>query len=251
MGNERDDDIEIDLLELFLVVMRKIWIPILLGIVFALGTGLVTKFFIQPKYSSTAKLYILTSSTSLTSLADIQIGTSLTKDYVQLVQSRPVVEEVIDKLNINRTYDELLDQVTVTNPSDTRLLVITAVDRDPLLAKDIVDQFAEVSKAGISRIMKTEEPSIVELGYADNEPISPSLFKNTAIGGLLGFLLAAAAIVVAYLLNDTVKTTEDVEKYLGLNVLAAIPMREDDEKTSKNFGLKKKLFRRGKKDGKE
>ena len=162
METNRQDEIEIDLLEIFFLLKRRLWILLLTGIIFATGTGLITNYLIQPLYSSTAKLYILTSSTSITSLADIQVGSSLTKDYIQLVQSRPVVEQVIENLNLNNTYEGLLQQMTFTNPSDTRILVITAEDPNPVLAKDIVDQFVEVSKVSISNIMKTDEPSIVE-----------------------------------------------------------------------------------------
>ena len=173
--NKNQEEVEIDLLEILFLIKKRIWIILAVGAIFGVVTGIITRYAIEPTYQSTAKLYILTSSTSITSLADIQIGTSLTKDYVQLVQSRPVVEEVIENLNLNRTYEEVLRQMTFSNPTDTRILVISAEDADPVLAKDIVDQFVEVSRASISRIMKTEEPNIVELGYIADKPVSPSM----------------------------------------------------------------------------
>lgn len=243
--NNKQDEVEIDLLEIFFLMKRRIWILLASGLILGCATGIFTHYCIEPKYSSTAKLYILTSSTSITSLADIQIGSSLTKDYIQLVQSRPVVEEVIKNLKLNRTYEEVLEQMTFSNPTDTRILVITAKDSNPVLAKDIVDQFVEVSKVSISSIMKTEEPSIVELGYISDKPVSPSMKKNVAIGALLGIFIAAAIILVLYLIDDTVKSSDDIEKYLNLNTLTAIPLKEDEEKTGKH-----KLLKRGKKNGK-
>lgn len=239
MENNRQDEIEIDLLEIVFLFKRKLWILLLAAVVFAGATGLFTKYLVQPLYSSTAKLYILTSSTSITSLADIQVGTSLTKDYVQLVQSRPVVEQVITNLKLNRSYEELLRQMSFSNPSDSRILVITAEDPNPVLAKDIVDQFVEVAKVSISSIMKTDEPSIVELGYIKDEPVSPNMKKNVLIGGALGLFLAAAVIFVLYMIDDTVKSPEDIEKYLGLNTLAAIPLREEEKKPRKKVKKEK------------
>jgi len=233
METNRQDEIEIDLLEIFFLLKKRLWILLLTGFIFAAGTGLFTNYLVQPLYSSTAKLYILTSSTSITSLADIQIGSSLTKDYIQLVQSRPVVEKVIENLNLNKTYEGLLEQMTFTNPSDTRILVIKAEDPNPELAKDIVDQFVEVSKVSISSIMKTDEPSIVEYGYVGEKPVSPNLFKNVVIGAALGVFLAAAVVLVIFMMDDTVKSSEDIEKYLGLNTLTAIPMREEEKKSRK------------------
>ena len=246
MNNEHED--EIDLVELFFLLKRKIWIILAAGLILATATGIFTKFCIKPMYSSTAKLYILSQSTSITSLADLQIGTSLTKDYVQLVQSRPVVEDVIANLNLNRTYEEVLSQMTFENPADTRILVITAEDNDPVLAKDMVDEFAAVAGKSISKIMKADEPSVVELGYVSEKPVSPNLLKNIAIGFLLGVFLAAAIIIVLNLIDDTVKSPEDIEKYLGLNTLTSIPLREGEQKTSR-FKLSKKN-RKGKSDGK-
>lgn len=242
------EEVEIDLLEIFFLIKRRIWIILATGLLFGAATGIVTHYCIVPTYSSTAKLYILTSSTSITSLADIQVGTSLTKDYIQLVQSRPVVEEVISNLKLKRTYEEILEQMSFSNPTDTRILVITAEDPDPVLAKDMVDEFVEVAKVNIASIMKTEEPSIVELGYIADKPVSPSMTKNIAIGALLGMFITVAIILVLYLIDDTVKSADDIEKYLALNTLTTIPLKEDEEAGKRKWN--KKLGKGKKKDGK-
>ena len=112
----------------------------------------------------------------------------------------------------------------------------------------MVDEFAAVAGKSISKIMKTDEPSVVELGYVNDKPVSPNLLKNIAIGLLLGVFVAAAIIIVLNLIDDTVKSPEDIEKYLGLNTLTSIPLREGEQKTSR-FKLSKKN-RKGKSDGK-
>lgn len=240
MEKEKQGDIEIDLVEIFFLLKKKLWIILLAGLIVAGASGAITRYFIQPLYSSTSKLYILTKSTSITSFADIQIGSSLTKDYIQLVQSRPVVDQVITNLNLNRDYEQLLKQMTFSNPADTRILVMTAEDPDPVLAKDIVDQFAKVSRETLSAIMKTDEPSIVELGYIAEKPVSPNMFKNILIGAILGILVSSAVVIMLYLIDDTVKSADDIEKYLGLNTMAAIPLQEEDKKTKKNNRKHKK-----------
>ena len=240
MEKEKQGDIEVDLVEIFFLLKKKLWIILLAGLLVAGVSGAITKYLVQPLYSSTSKLYILTKSTSITSFADIQIGSSLTKDYVQLVQSRPVVEQVIANLNLNRDYEQLLKQVTFSNPTDTRILVMTAEDPDPVLAKDIVDQFARVSRETLSAIMKTDEPSIVELGYIAEKPVSPNMFKNILIGAILGVFVSSAVIIMLYLIDDTVKSADDIEKYLGINTMAAIPLQEEDKKTKKNSRKHKK-----------
>ena len=241
--NNNEEIVEIDLLEILFLIRKRIWIILATALIFGTVTGLFTNYFIEELYSSTSKLYILSSSTSITSLADIQIGTSLTKDYIQLVQGRPMVEEVIENLNLNRTYEDLLDQMTFSNPADTRILVITAKDPDPVLAKDIVDEFAVVARTNIASIMKIEEPSITEWGYISEKPVSPNLIRNVLIGALLGVFLSIVVVVLLYMLDDTVKSSDDIEKYLKLNTLTSIPLLEDEEKSSKGgfkVGQKKK-----------
>lgn len=236
--NKQEDTVEIDLLEILNLILSRIWGILAVGAAVGLVTGLFTHYCIEEQYSSTSKLYILSSSTSITSLADIQVGTSLTKDYIELVQSRPVVEEVIGNLNLNRTYEEVLRQMSFSNPSDTRILVMTAQDPDPVLAKDIVDEFAVVARSNISTIMKTEEPSVVELGHINNKPVSPNLLKNILIGVLLGVFIMSGLVVVRYMLDDTVKSTDDIEKYLGLNTLTSIPLLEDENDSTQKNALK-------------
>jgi len=253
--NNQEETVEIDLLEILYLLGRRIWSILAAGGIVGLVAGLVTHYGIEEKYSSTSKLYILSTSTSITSLADIQVGTSLTKDYIELVQSRPVVEEVIQNLNLNRTYEEVLKQMTFSNPNDTRILVMTAEDPDPVLAKDIVDEFAKVARTNISTIMKTEEPSVVELGYITNKPVSPNLLKNVIIGVLLGIFIMSAIVVVLYMVDDSVKSSDDIEKYLGLNTLTSIPLLEDEGDTQKKSGIKvpfkKKQSGQKKKDGRK
>lgn len=237
--NTQRDEIEIDILEILYVIKKRLWIIILTAIVAGGATGAVSHYLIVPMYSSTSKLYILTKSTSLTSLADIQIGTSLTQDYMELIQSRPVVKQVINNLKMDISYEDMLKQISINNPSSTRILNIVVTNENPEIAKQIADEFAKVSQIQISSIMQTDPPSIVEFGYANEHPVSPDLIKNTVIGTLLGAFLATAIVVTVYLLDDSVKTADDIEKYLGLNTLTSIPLREETGKGKKRKKTKK------------
>ena len=93
MGTNQDDEIEIDLKELFYVIKRKLWIILLTGIVGAVGFGLFTAMVMKPVYTSSTMLYIVNKTTTLTSLTDLQLGTQLTKDYKVLVTRRPVTAQ--------------------------------------------------------------------------------------------------------------------------------------------------------------
>lgn len=239
------DEMEIDLKEIFLVLRGKIAAIVVCALIGAITAGIFSFFVIEPMYSSTSKVYILTQSTSITSLADIQLGSSLTSDYMELIKSRPVVEKVISNLELDMSYGQLLDELTVETPADTRILKITIKDHDPRMAMVIADEFADVSRKQISEIMKTDEPSVVERAHLADKPVSPNKKMNVLIGLLLGMFLSMLVIIVLHLMDDTIKTQDDVDKYLHLNTLAVIPLKAGEEKQKKTrHGRRSKYAKR-------
>ena len=237
-----DDEIEIDLRELLLELLAY-WQLILISIILAGGIAFaVSKFMMVPKYQSTSELYVLTKSTSITSLADIQTGTSLTNDYIVVVKGRPVLEQVIQNLGLREDYKSLRDRVELNNPSNSRILEITVTDENPELAKAIADQIAKVASAFIAEKMDQDPPTIIQNGYADGSPVSPNILKNTVLGGMLGAILSIALVVISYLFNDTITGPEDIEKKLGMNVLGSLPM-EEIEYDGENKGNSKRKVR--------
>ncbi len=246
MEKNFNDEIEIDLIELLYLLKTRLWIILLTAVILASGAGLVSSFLITPMYQSTAKLYILTKSTSITSLADIQLGTQLTQDYMVLIKSRPVVTKVIDNLELDMTYEQLVRIITISNTSNTRILEIKVEYPDSYMAKRIVDEFASVSKTQIAKIMDTAEPTVVEDGYASPYPSSPNIKKNILIAALVGAVLSSGVIIVLHLMDDTLKTSEDVEKYLGLTTLGLIPVEQSKDKggNHKNKQRRKKALAR-------
>lgn len=240
-----NDEIEIDLKELCFLLLHRLWIIILAGVICAGIAGVWTKTMVTPMYQSTSMLYILSQSTSITSLADIQMGMQLTSDYVVLIKSRPVIEEVINNLDLKIGYNELLGMIAIDSPANTRIINITVSHEDPQKAKLIADEVAEVSAERMANIMKTEEPSIAEQGHVAENPYSPNTKKNCGIAGLLGMVAVAAIFILIYLVDDHIKTQDDIEKYLGITTLGIIPMEGDEEHASR-----KKKRKREKKEKK-
>lgn len=226
--NYRDDEIEIDLGALFFELLGH-WKMIMLSAILTGVIGLVISIFLlTPQYESTSELYVLSKSTSITSLADIQMGTNLTNDYMVVVKGRPVLEQVISNLSLEENYEELSKKVALNNPSDSRILQITVTDPDCNRAKSIADEIAEVASRFISAKMDQDPPTIISYGYADGEPVSPNVLMNTAVSVLIGVFIAMAIVVITYLLNDTIMNAEDVERKLGLNLLGTLPYEESE-----------------------
>lgn len=228
---QQNDEIEIDLVELFMVLWRHAALIISVGIMTALTAYLLTQTCISPTYVSTTKIVILNkqNQTNVT-YSDIQLGTQLTKDYSELIQSRYVLEEVIQQLDLDMTYNQLANRVSVTTPSDARILAIAVTDTDPVRAMQIANTIREVSSVHILNVMDIQAVNVAETANMPTRKSSPSTMKNVMIGGMLGALLVAAVVIIRYLLDDTIKTPDDVEKYLQLSTLALIPVNEGDSK---------------------
>lgn len=238
MGNE---EIEIDLGELFRLLVQNVFIIAATALLAATLGMFACKFFVTPTYSSTTKVYILNKqNSSSVSYSDIQMGTQLTKDYQQMVQSRFVLEEVIQELNLDITYENLNGKLNVSTPSDTRILSITVTDTNPVAAMKIANAVREVAAAHITDVMDIEAVNVVETANLPMKKAGPDLKKWILVSGALGAFMVCGIIIIIYLLNDTIKSSEDVEKYLQISTLALIPVEQSEEETQKSKAKRKR-----------
>lgn len=241
---QEQDEIEIDLMDLFMALRRKLWAIILAMIIGGGIAGAFSKFVLVPQYQSTAMLYILSKETTLTSLADLQIGSQLTQDYKVIVESRPVLEDVIQNLGLNLNYKELKDKLTINNPANTRILSITAQDANPQMAKVLADAVANTASDYIGDLMEMVPPKMIEEGIVPTQKSSPSNSKNAMLGAMLGGFLVCGLITLKFIMNDAVTTEEDVNRYLGLSVLATVPEWKEDNMPAKSEKTRKKSRRK-------
>ena len=241
-----DDEIVIDFWELFYEFKRRIWWILLAAVLGTGAAGAYSYYLLTPQYISEAKIYVLSKETTLTSLADLQMGTQLTQDYKELIGSRPVMQEVINTLNLDITYRQLAEKLKLENPKDTRILYLTVTDPNPYMAKAIVDEIANAASDYIGEIMEMTPPKLIEDGMVATVQTSPNVKKNAAVGSLVMLVLACGVITLSVIMNDTIRSEEDVFKYLELPVLAVVPERKDSkvERSSSSgrfFGRKKKV----------
>ena len=238
-----NDEIEIDLREVFILLISKMWLIVLAGMLTAVVGFALSAFLIAPTYKSTSKIYILNKQQENTvTYSDVQLGTQLTKDYAQLITSRLVLEKVIEDLNLEEVYEGInyegmLNKVEVTTPTDTRILSITVTDTDPVMAMNIANCVREAAAVHIKNVMDIEAVNVVETANLPMEKAGPSITKWTIIGGCIGAFLVIAVVLVIFFLDDTIKTSDDVEKYLGLSTLALIPL--DTQQATAKGGKKK------------
>ena len=214
MEKKRNDneEMEIDLLELLMVMKKHLAAILLAGIVGLVIMFACTTILMTPLYSASSMMYVMpdNSNSNSSTLSDMQVGQQLTSDYSSMIESRSFMEDVIKKLNL-------------TNPTSSRILQVTVNDPNPQTAADIANEVASVAESKLKEITGMQAIKIYEEAAVPEKPSSPSLKKNCALGLLAGIVLAMAVITVLYLMDDTIKTEDDIEKYLGMTTLAVLP----------------------------
>lgn len=244
---EKPDEIDedIDLIELFSYYLDRIRWLIGAFLIGALLAGLITHFAITPKYTATAKMYMVSaSSQSVVDLTDLNIGQSISGDYVELLKTRPVIEGVIQDLNLPYSYSQLVGMLDLSVIETTRVISIKATSTDPREAMNIANALAEQGVSALPKLMETPEPHIAEYAIVPVNKSSPSLTKNTAVGALLALLIMLAIFTTQFVLDDTFKTAEDIEKEFGVMPLSVIPEGKIEGMSSEEAPSKKRRKKR-------
>lgn len=226
------DDTEIDLVELFYVFLNRIWLLVICMAIGGAAAFAWTACFIKPVYKTSAEIYVVSASNnSVVNLADLQLGSAVKSDYMELMLSRPVLEKVIESLNVNKTVSQIRSMVSITNKTDTRILQITATSTDPQLATDVANELATQSILLLPEIMENEPPNLVSTALFPTAPAGPSIVKNTLLGAILGFVLCGAVLVVIFLSDRSFKGADDMQKYFGMMPLAVVPTVQFETKS--------------------
>ena len=242
---------EIDLLSLFFYLIQK-WKILLLGAIIGgiLAEGMT--LLKTPMYQSTSTLYMLSKTTSITSMADLQLGSELSSDFTIIASSKPVVDAAVESLkedkNITLTRGQIQNILSVANKEDTRMLSITVTSDDPELSYEVADAVTTAAVAQMAAITQTDPPTIVEHPEVASDAMDNGMRKNLAVGILAGLVLVAAIYVILYMMNDRIQTEEDIQTYLDATVLGVIPVDKElayyskqEEKNEKGrHGRKKK-----------
>lgn len=223
-SDAREDNSEIDLIELFYALLKSwklIFLFVLLG---SLLAGLYTKQYVTPMYEATSKLYVLSSKESAINLADLQIGAQLTNDYQEVFKTWEVHEQVNQNLGLNYAYTKLQGMLSITNPANTRILKITAKSPSADEATNLANEYAWVAQKFISDTMRADEPNVMSVALKPLSPSSPSLVRNITLGFILGLLLSCGIVFIRFMMDDRLKSADDIYKYTGLPTLAVVPI---------------------------
>lgn len=219
-----DDVQEIDLIDLFGYYMSRLWLLIAAVVIGAVIAGAYTFYLVPNRFTAVSRMYMISaSSSSVVDLSDLNIGASLSNDYVELMKSRPIIEDVINELGLGYTYEQVLDMIRLDVVTNTRIIKISATSTDPEEAMNIANQMARIAKIRLPKIMDAPSPSIAEEAVLPTQKSSPSLSRNVMMGSMVLLFLVLAILTIQYLMDDTVQTSEDVEKEFGILPMTVIP----------------------------
>lgn len=230
----------IDLVELMYRLLGRWKLLVCMALLFAVAAGVYTTFFVTPMYQATSTIYVLSRSDSAINMADLQIGTALTSDYIKVFKMWEVHEEVISNLGLPYTYTEMRNMLSVVNDSDTRMLDITFTSPSAEEAAAVANEYAKVASQYIADTMSTDKPNMMSVALVPSNPVSPNRTKNIMLGFMLGAILACGIVTVQMIMDDKYKTAEDIRRYTGLATLAVVPIEDAsaDRKKTKNAGRK-------------
>ena len=244
---------EIDLIDLFGYYMSRLPLLIAAVVIGAMVSGLFTHYFIL------SRMYMISaSSDSVLNLSDLNLGASLSNDYMELMKSRPIVEEVIDTLGLEYTYEQVVGMIGLSVVNNTRIVKISATSTNPYEAMQISNEMARVSKIQLPKVMDAPAPTIVEEAVLPAYKSSPSLSRNVMMGAMLLLVLVLGVLTVFYLMDDTIKTSEDVEREFGIMPLTVIPegnieglKKSEESKSERRMRYWKKTRKKKKKKKKK
>lgn len=213
---------EINLMELLSYFLEKSKI-IIITVLICLLCGLVYTGFIKDAMYKSDVNVVLVSKNSSMSQNDIMVNQKLASTYRELVESRSVLLEVIDNLNLDYSLKELQNMITVENVSDTEILKIVVSSKDPKEAVKIANETASVFEKEISKIYNFENVSIVDKAMLDKEPYNVNIIKDIIIYIGVGLVLSVGVLFVIYYFDNSVKSVEQIERQLGVAVIGTVP----------------------------
>jgi capsular polysaccharide biosynthesis protein len=246
---ETSDVEEIDLGDLLLYLLSHWKFVAAFSIVGTVIALLVTLFLITPLYQATSTIYVLSRKDSAVNISDLQIGSALTSDYMKVFDMWEIHEQVISNLDLPYSYAQIRGMLKVANANNTRMLDITITSPDPEEAALVANEYAAVSSEFIADTMSTDKPNIVSAALVPVNPVSPSKTRNVLIGFLVGFVIAVAIQTVRYLLDDKIKTADDIRRYCDMPTLAIIPLEGQIVESAKRNQKQGKRSRSEKKGG--
>ena len=218
--------VEIDVLSLIKTVWKRKFLIILTALVVAVLALGYSLFIAKPSYQSTTRIYVVNrqqAENSALTNQDLQAGSYLVKDYKEIILSQDVLSTVISELSLSGTTADLSSAISVSVPTDTRIVSITVRNGDPNQASRIANTLREVAAAKIIAVTKVSDVTTLEEAEVPKSPSSPNIRRNVVLGFFAGAIVMTLIVLFVEVIDDRVKSPEDIEEVMGLSLLGVVP----------------------------
>lgn len=231
---ENQIEMDISLVDLFFYLRKKLLLIVVVFMACAAVGFLGTKLLMEKEYTASTRVYVLNRSNETAVLySDYQISSKMLNDYKLLITGRNVTSQVIEKLGLDCDNEDLARQIRVSSPQDTQFVQIDVTDTDPQRAAEIANVVQKVAALQIKELMDVDAVNLVYEAEVPESPSAPNTMMNTVLAAGIGLVVILAVLVLAFVLDDTIRSEETVERYLGLSVMGVIPADDDLEKWDK------------------
>ena len=215
----------IDLREYFAIIKKRLWIIALITVIAATVSAGVSFFVLDPVYESKTTLIVNSEQQTEDSILtgdQINVTQKLAITYGEIIKSRTVLQSVIDNLNIDTTYEELVKQVNVSPVNDTQIIQINVQGTDKIQTRGIANEIPRVFAKEVKRITSANDVQVIDKAITPQAPIKPNKVMNVLIAAVLGMMIGLFVIFLMEYMDKKIKTPQDIEKHLGLTVLGVI-----------------------------
>lgn len=216
---------EIDLKELFEFIKKKIGLLITITVVICL-LGCIYGLFIQkPMYKSYTTIILggnETAASQTITQSDITLNKNLVDTYAEIVKSRRVLEQVIAELDLEETYEELSNKISVSSVNNTEIIKITVADSNPIEAKNVANVTANFFSKEVVKLYNMNNVNVLDEANEANEPYNINIPKQVIIYFFIGIIIALSILFIIFYFDRTIKSVEQVEQKIKLPILGGV-----------------------------
>lgn len=214
----------IEISQIFSALLRKWYLMVIACVLGAVIAFSYANFFVTPLYraKSTMLVDLRTSTEEKLSYERVTIAEKYLQTFASIIKTNTVLEPVIEKLDLQESPSSLASKITVAAVEDTLLIKITLDYPDKQKALEIVQTIDELAPKIIKERIAGGKILEIETPAVSAGPVSPDIFKHTSVGIIIGLVISAGCIILAAIINNKVRSTEDLKRVLDLPILGVI-----------------------------
>ena len=211
--------------------LKKRWILIVsITLVATLISGVLSFFVIKPTYEASTKVFVGKEESSLEgyNTNDIQMYQKLLQTYAETIKTNEVVQAAINSTNnADLTVPAVKGALTVTPVSDTQILQIKYQNKNPEVAKEVLESITNEFVILAKELVPNGNVRVIEAVQLPENPVAPNKKMNVAIAFLLGLMVSVGLVFLIEYLDNTFKSKEELERELDIPVVGIIPEVEE------------------------